>query len=55
MGPIALVVNNLYDLWVWRQPLIRAVCETGCEVLMKAIIRRTSLRAATLPSVQAER
>lgn len=29
----ALVVNNLYDLWVWRQPLIRALQDAGFQVV----------------------
>ncbi|MDW8103166.1 MAG: glycosyltransferase family 4 protein [Anaerolineae bacterium] len=30
---VALVVNNLYDLWLWRQPLIQVLQEAGYEVV----------------------
>ena len=34
MKPIlGLTVNNFYDLWIWRQALIRALRSTGFDVL----------------------
>lgn len=30
---VALTVNNLYDLWMWRRPLISAIRQDACDVV----------------------